>query len=182
MTTCERESYCKGLCRAHYQRLWRTGSPEADGTVTYTRVRNGKTQTVTRRVRSRETGWSRHPLYKVWGGMRRRCHEPKAQNYRWYGGRGIYVTPEWREDFFLFRDWATAHGYEPGMELDRIDNDGPYSPENCRWATKISNLESRSGYLDEDLTLRLTSEATRQGVPTSTIVRNALEAFLPTVR
>jgi hypothetical protein len=142
VSTCEKPVYVKGLCKAHYQRAWRTGSPESDGTVTYTRVRNGKTQTVTRRVRSGEVGYTRTPLYRAWSSMHRRCYNETASNYRWYGGRGITVCKAWH-DFFTFRDWAEAHGYAQGMELDRVNKDRLYSPRNCRYLPKRVNIDRK---------------------------------------
>ena len=175
---CEKPVKYKGLCKAHYQRMWRTGDAEFDGTTTYTRTRNGKTQTVTRRVRAGETGWARHPLYKRWVSMRYRCHDENAHNYKWYGGRGIVVCDEWRNDFLAFRDWALATGFEPGMEIDRIDNDGPYSPENCQWTTKLDNLARRGAYLPDALHSKLLAEAKRRDISVYALITEAVEAFL----
>ena len=74
-----------------------------------------------------------------WKGMIARCHDIKKYNYCNYGGRGISVCNDWRNDFKSFYDWAINNGFEPHLEIDRIDNDGNYSPENCRWVTKEQN-------------------------------------------
>ena len=74
--------------------------------------------------------------------MLHRCNDPKRKKYKDYGGRGISVCPEWN-DPNVFIDWAEQNGYEPGLQLDRIDNNGNYSPDNCRWLTPKENSRNR---------------------------------------
>ncbi len=73
--------------------------------------------------------------------MKQRCQNPRDAKYRWYGGRGIQVRfPSWVQ----FRDWSLSHGYEEGLTIDRIDNDGHYEPSNCRWVTHAEQARNKS--------------------------------------
>lgn len=80
-------------------------------------------------------GASESRLYTIWCLMKRRCFTKTARDYSRYGGRGITVCKEWAEDFTAFYEWAVNNGYRPDLSLDRRDNDGSYTPDNCRWAT-----------------------------------------------
>lgn len=87
-------------------------------------------------------------LYQVWCGMKQRCFYPKHVSYACYGGRGINICSEWIDDFAVFRDWAESHGYQKGLLLDRENNDGDYTPQNCQWVTAFcSSINQRRSRL-----------------------------------
>ena len=77
-------------------------------------------------------------IYNIWAGIKDRTLKPKNKHYHYYGGRGIKICDEWKNDFMSFYTWAMSNGYEEnkGLSIDRIDNDGNYCPENCKWTTR----------------------------------------------
>ena len=81
-------------------------------------------------------------IYRTWSNMVQRCTNPNSKFYKLYGGRGITVCQEWTEDFKAFYDWAMANGYQEELQIDRIDNDKGYSPDNCRWITHAQNCNN----------------------------------------
>lgn len=77
-------------------------------------------------------------LYGIWGNMKYRCNNSNAQEYYNYGGKGVSVCDDWNQ-YENFRDWAISNGYKDNLTIDRINSDGDYCPENCRWITKSEN-------------------------------------------
>ena len=95
----------------------------------------------------------RTKLHNRWVNIRQRCLNPKHPNYDRYGGRGINICSEW-DEFANFRNWSEENGYSDELEIDRIDNNKGYYPDNCRYITKKNNSLNRH----DSLTNRFTKE------------------------
>jgi len=83
-------------------------------------------------------------LYHIWEDMKNRCYNPKNRRFKDYGGRGITVCQEWKDDYKCFYDWAMAHGYADDLTIDRDDVNGNYEPGNCKWATQKEQGNNRT--------------------------------------
>ena len=112
------------------------------------------------RVISQRDGRAKTRLYQIYTSMKDRCYRVKARDYERYGAKGIRVCPEWLASFDAFRDWALQNGYADNLTLDRKEVDGPYSPENCRWATHKEQANNRSNtkYITYEGVTRTASE------------------------
>ena len=91
---------------------------------------------------SKTHGFSHTRLYGIWKNMRSRCLRTYNTAYKNYGGRGIKICKEW-DDFQSFHDWAYANGYSETLTIDRIDVNGNYEPQNCRWSTYYEQAQNK---------------------------------------
>jgi len=111
------------------------------------------------------------PWYNSYRSMMDRCYREKAHNYPLYGGRGIKVCDEWHY-IDVFADWVERSGYEAGLTLDRIDPNGDYTPDNCRWATRKQQANNRTNTVRvtiDGVTKTLSEWADFVGISRSTI-------------
>ena len=90
-------------------------------------------------------GLCSHPLNRLWRCIKERCSNPNSKSYRWYGAKGVRMCESWAASFASFYDWATSNGYRKGVLIDRIDPEGGYSPENCRFVNAQESAQNRSG-------------------------------------
>ena len=111
-------------------------------------------------------------IYRIWASMKQRCYNKKSKRYLDYGGRGITMYNEWKNDFMEFYTWAMANGYKDTLTIDRIDVNGNYEPANCRWSTMKEQQRNRRnnriiGYKGEK---HCVSEwAEKLGIPRATL-------------
>lgn len=114
-------------------------------------------------------------LYRKWTGMKGRCYNKKNSRYPLYGARGIRVDDMWLGSYDNFVEWARSSGYREGLTLDRIDNDGNYTPDNCRWVTWDEQKRNRrfchKGVFNGEVYETLQEIADRIGIAQNTLTK-----------
>ena len=117
-------------------------------------------------------GKSKDKLYRVWNGMKQRCYNANDDFYYCYGAKGITVCEEWKNGFQNFYDWAISHGYDEKLSIDRIDVNGNYCPENCRWtnsSVQSRNRTDRKRYIYDGQELLLSEISEKTGIRVGTL-------------
>lgn len=123
--------------------IWRCACDCGGSTeLPVSRLRHGYTKSCGCLLRAGPHHMCDSRLYSVWSNMKSRCTTPSNKSWGRYGGRGITVCDEWQE-FLPFKDWALANGYSDALQIDRIDNDSGYRPDNCRFVTRLDNGRNR---------------------------------------
>lgn len=113
--------------------------------ITRHKIKHAPRKTTGKDNNNYKTGFAMNKkLYWVYYAMLQRCYHKNCKQYHRYGGRGITVCQEWKDDSTAFYRWAIQSGYREGLTLDRVDNDKGYSPDNCAWVTNRINVNHTS--------------------------------------
>jgi hypothetical protein len=171
--SCDRPHYGRGLCRAHWKRLNRYGDPLIGGSLRHISIKDVQ--------RPPASGRTLHPLYSTWLRMNQRCYDVEDIGYCRYGARGIQVCKRWRDDFWAFvADMGPKP--TPGYTVDRRNNNGDYTPDNCHWiprARQQRNKRTNRHITAHGVTKLLIEWSEETGIPTRTISRRIKRGLTP---
>ena len=141
------------LCGKHFRA--NTGSVKRGGTVSCGCYKRAQKSEFMKNLQTRYTHrLTNTRLYSLWADAKKRCYNKKSQYYKDYGGRGIVMCEEWKNDFKSFYDWAMVHGYKDELMIDRERVNGNYDPSNCRFVTpcisaqntRLLRSDNKTGY------------------------------------
>ena len=145
------------------KRMWECRCDCGNKTVVSTnQLTSGRTKScgcLSGRPGGKSPGWKGTAVYSRWQAMKKRCYQVGTSGYENYGGRGIKVCDEWKDNPSAFCEWALANGFSEELTLDRIDVNGDYCPENCRWATKTEQARNKRNNLILEYNGRKMTEA-----------------------
>jgi hypothetical protein len=145
-------------------------------------LKNGHTTTCgDLNAHPRKHGKSNTRLFSIWQDMKNRCKNPNIKNYKNYGERGIRVCDEWINSFEMFWNWAVNNGYQQNLTIDRINSNGNYNPENCRWADDItqSNNKRVCNYITINGVTKTATEWGRENGISGKLVMQRMKAGWP---
>lgn len=129
MWRCRCDCGCESIAESHNLR---SGNTTSCGCYHRERQKAGKSH-----------GMSKARLYRIWKAMHTRCYNPNSPAFKYYGGRGITICDEWLRDFEAFHRWSVANGYAEDLTIDRIDVNGSYCPENCRFVSMAEQNKNK---------------------------------------
>jgi len=164
---CQSFVTARGFCKKHYLRWYRHGNPHVVLDTSKGISKAAKTNT--------KHGCWNHELYPVWHSMMARCYKTHHHKYKNYGGRGVYVCEQWHD----IRNFIADMSPRPiGLTLDRINNDGPYRKENCRWATKEQQARnSTKSKLTDDIRVQIINNYEKYGSPKKVAEMLSIQAY-----
>lgn len=154
------------VCDCGNEKIVRSASLNNGGVRSCGCLRNGVAAANAKRFNVKH-GLSNTRIYKIWSKMLCRCYCTTNKDYARYGARGIRVYQDWHE-FGAFYDWSMYNGYQDTLSLDRKDNDGDYSPRNCRWATlqqQANNTRQNINITHQGETKTIAQWASALGLP-----------------
>lgn len=128
--------------------------------------------------RATKHGLSKHPLYNIWNNIKHRTSNKKYSLYEHYGAKGVSMYKEWFDDFVAFYNWCILNGWKKDLEIDRKNTLGNYSPDNCRFITKMENMQNKLSscrWIVNGVTyMSLSSAAKSVGVSAMTVRKRAM--------
>ena len=141
-------------------------------TVSTADLKSGNTKSCGHKKNAHRHGLYGKRIYRIYQSMKQRCYNPRNTNYKNYGGRGIKMCQEWVDSVETFSEWAISNGYADNLEIDRIDVDGDYSPNNCRWISHYEQCQNRRTNVQvtiNGVTCTLAEWARKAGITYNTI-------------